>query len=244
MLLRKTVSETLALMTYFDVWSDELARAFVGLWVRFINFLPEFLGALVVLIIGLILADWLARLARTVVETIRLDQLLQKTGAIEQIKALGIELNFAKSISWAVRWFVIIAVWVAVLNVLHLEKVGDILAGLLAYLPNVITAVIILAVGLLGGNWLGQVISRAVTASQLPNSAAGTLASLARWAVITFAFLAVLSQLGVATRLIEILFAGLVLMLAIAGGLAFGLGGKDKAAQWLDSLNKELSGKK
>lgn len=90
----------------------------------------------------------------------------------------------------------------------------------------------------------GHIISRAVTASQLPNSAAGTLASLARWAVITFAFLAVLSQLGVATRLIEILFAGLVLMLAIAGGLAFGLGGKDKAAQWLDSLDKELSGKK
>jgi len=123
--------------------------------VRFINYLPEILGALIVLIIGLILADWLARLARTLAEAIRLDQLLQKTGAIEQIKTLGIELNFAKTISWIVRWFVIIAVWVAVLNVLHLEKVGDILAGLLAYLPNVITAVIILAVGLLGGNWLG-----------------------------------------------------------------------------------------
>jgi len=79
-----------------------------------------------------------------------------------------------------------------------------------------------------------------VKASKLPASSAGLLGTVARTAVIVFAVMASLTQLGVASDLVKILFTGFVAMLALAGGLSFGLGGRDQAMQWLDKIKKEI----
>lgn len=223
-------------MNSFNDWQTAISNSFGNLWEKFINYLPSVLGAIIVLIVGLLLASALSQLARRLVEMLRIDSWLKNWGVSKQLDNVGFQFNLAEVVGWVVKWFIIIAVWIAVLNVLHLERVGDLLEGLLFYLPNVVTAVIILAVGIVGGSIISQVVEKAVAASQLPNNSAGMLAGLSRWALVIFALLAALTQLGVATRLIEILFAGLVIMVALAGGLAFGLGGRGRAEQWLEQL--------
>lgn len=226
-------------MNTVETWQEALTTSLQGLWVRFIDFVPQVLAALVVLIAGLIIAGALGQLAKKLIEYLKIDSVMQNFGVKTQLERFGMTFTFADLISWIVKWFLVIAVWIAVLQVLGLHQVGDLLERLVLYLPNVITAVIILAIGLVGGQFLYNVIEKAVTASNISNAAAGTLATLAKWAVVIFAFLAALTQLGIATALIQILFTGFVAMLAIAGGLAFGLGGRDKAAELLEALHNE-----
>jgi hypothetical protein len=107
------------------------------------------------------------------------------------------------------------------------------------YIPNIIIAIVILLVGLVLGNFTHKVTHKAVQASNL-SSAAGFLATAAKWAIFVFALLAALTHLKIAQDLINTLFMGLVGMLALAGGLAFGLGGKDAARQFIDNVKRDI----
>jgi len=226
-------------MRTIDTWGDAIVDSTQNLGEKFINFLPQVLAALVVLIVGLLLAGAVDKLAKKIMTSLKIDNLLETVGIKPQLEKFGMTFTFADLIGWLLKWFVIISVWIAVLQVLNLTQVGALLENLVLYLPNVITAVIILAIGLVGGQFLFHVVEKSIIASNIGNNAAGTLAALAKWAVIIFAFLASLSQLGIATELIRVLFTGLVAMIAIAGGLAFGLGGKERAAKLLESLENE-----
>jgi hypothetical protein len=108
------------------------------------------------------------------------------------------------------------------------------------YLPKVIIAVLVLLAGFILGGGLQELVVKTVKASTLPAHSAGLIGAIARWSVIIFSIMAALIQLGIATDLIKILFTGLVGMLALAGGLAFGLGGRDHASAWLDKVQKEI----
>jgi hypothetical protein len=126
---------------------------------------------------------------------------------------------------------------------LGIPQITEFLNEVARYIPNVIVAVVILAIGLVIGNFIENVVVSAVSASRIPTSSAGFLGGVAKWSIVVFALLAALVQLGVATSLVQILFTGLVAMIALAGGLALGLGGREKAAKWLDRLEQEMTTK-
>jgi small-conductance mechanosensitive channel len=139
-----------------------------------------------------------------------------------------------------VKWFVIIVFLVASLEVLHLTQVTDFLRIVVEnYLPNLVAAALILAVAALIADALQHLVSGSARAAGIPSS--GFLGSLTKWAVWIFAILAALAQLGVAERLIEILLTGVVAMLALAGGLAFGLGGREAASRYIERLREEVA---
>jgi len=119
-----------------------------------------------------------------------------------------------------------------------LPRVVTILNEFLLYLPNVFVAAIIAVVGFVLGSLAHDLILASVKG--VSSSTANGIASVARWAVNVFVILAVLNQLGVATDLIRILFTGFVVMLAIAGGIAFGLGGQNSARDAVEELRKKL----
>jgi uncharacterized membrane protein len=108
----------------------------------------------------------------------------------------------------------------------------------LFYIPNIIVAVIIGFIGIIISNMVAEIVR-----TSLRSPSADTLAIIAKSLIIFFVVLVVLNQLGVAQDLIKILFTGIVAMVAIAGGLAFGLGGKDVAEDLLQSLVKKLKQK-
>lgn len=213
--------------------ADAIAGSFINLWSKVLLFTPEIVAAIVIILVGLLIAPLLGRFARKLVNFIQLDTLSDKVGLTDTFKGLGLNFTFSGLVGWLVKWFFLIAFLIAAVDVLGWTRVNEFLAEIAFYIPNVIVAVIIFAVGLVVGGFLEKAVKQGITTSKLPITDPALLGSIARWAVVVFAALAALLQLGIASRLIEILFAGVVLALA----LAFGLGGRDKAAQLLDRLD-------
>lgn len=211
-----------------------------NLWAVVMSYLPEVLTAFVVLMVGLLIADWLGGLAKKLVGRFKVDSLLAGGHFTNHLKESGVTFSFAGLVGWAVKWFFIVVFLIAVADILGWQQVNIFLKDIALYMPRVVIAIIILMIGLITGKFLQETVKKSVSASRLPHASAGALAALAKWAVVIFTLLAALVQLGIANSLIEILFTGLVAMLALAGGLAFGLGGKDKAREWLDHISRDM----
>jgi len=134
------------------------------------------------------------------------------------------------------RWFVIIAFLIPAADLWGLGRFASVLDGLLAYLPNVFVAVLLLLVGFAVSRLVYDLVLASIKG--ISKESARTVALVARYAVLIFVFLVVLNQLGIASDLIRILFSGIVAMVAIAGGLSFGLGGKDAARDVIEKFRK------
>jgi len=157
-------------------------------------------------------------------------ELLNIVGLDEKLKKVDVQFTISGLFGWIVKWFIIIAVLLTVSSILGLEEVSQFLMQVLLYVPKVLVAVVILTIGLVVGNFMSELVEKSVEISDFVNEASVSVLSAAtKWIIVIFALMAALSQLGIAQDLIQILFTGIVAMFAIAGGLAFGLGGKDKA---------------
>lgn len=222
-------------------WAGTIVIAFQSIWDKFVSFVPELLSALIILIIGLMIAASLGRLVAKLIKALKLDDLINKSGLLDKMEAGGLGFSLSGLIGWLVKWFFIVVILIAVADILAWDQITDFLSAVALYIPNVFIAVIILTVGLIVGQFIHNIVEQGIKVSRVPTSSAKALAAISKWAIIIFAIMAALIQLGVAVRLIEILFTGLVAMLALAGGLAFGLGGKDKASKWLEAIEREVS---
>ena len=213
--------------------------SFANLWNQLLLFLPRFVGAVVVFLVGILIASLLKALIMRLSNVLRLDAMAEKLDLKKMIQGFGVTLNIAELLGWIVKWFVLIIFLSAATDILGWVAFSGYLTDVLQYLPNVIVAVIILLVGILVGNFTQNVVKSAVEAAKL--TSAEFLSGLAKWAILIFSFMAALVQLQIAEDLIRILFTGLVAMLALAGGLAFGLGGKEQAAKVLTKLKRDIS---
>ena len=195
------------------------------------NFLPNLLAALVIFVVGVIIASILRGILVRILEAISFEKALSTTGIPQALKKAETSLTISGLLGELLRWFVILIFLIPTVDQLGLGAVNDILESLLLYIPNVVVAVIIVAIGAI----LAKISRDFVTAtiSGVGAHSAKVIGEVARWAIVVFALLAALNQLGVATDLIRILFTGFVAMLALSGGLAFGLGGKETAEKTL-----------
>lgn len=202
----------------------------------FRDYLPRFFGGLVVLLVGLLVSRVVARLVLALLKALRVGKFLV------QVRVLSDEGQFKV---WEVlfaqlsKWTTVILFLIPAVEIWGLSKVTDVLNGLLLYLPNVFVAVIVGLLGFVIANLTSDIVRH--SAKGLDQKAAVFLAGVANYAILFFTALVILSQLGVAADLVRILFTGFVAMMALAGGLAFGLGGKDLAAEILKALRERLT---
>lgn len=218
---------------------DVFRESLLSLWNSIISAVPQVAYALIVFVIGLIIAAVLSHVVLRVVELLRVDELVARLEVKSMLDRVGIRLKVGALLAWIVRWFFIIVTLVASTDILGWEQVTDYLQKVVLYIPNVIIAVIILLAGILLANFVRNIVKSAVEAAKL--SSADFLSGMAKWSILIFSFMAALVQLQIAPDLIRTLFTGLVAMLALAGGLAFGLGGKEHASRILDQLRKDIS---
>ncbi|MFH1404946.1 MAG: hypothetical protein ABIH21_02495 [Patescibacteria group bacterium] len=219
--------------------SDVLQESFFGLWTSIVDFLPRVIGAIVIFIIGWVIALILRSVIVQIVKFLRIDELAARLELKSSCEKAGIKLHIGNLLGWIIKWFFIIFALIAATDVLGWQQVTLYLKEVVMYLPNVIIAVIILLAGILLGNFVGRIVKSAVEAAKL--ASADFLAGISKWAIFIFTLMAALVQLQIAPQLIQVLFTGLVAMLALAGGLAFGLGGKEHAAKFLERLKKDIS---
>ncbi|QQG43850.1 MAG: hypothetical protein HYW86_03150 [Candidatus Roizmanbacteria bacterium] len=201
---------------------------------RLIDYLPSFFGGLIILIIGIVLASLLKRILISLLSFFKLSYVLQRTRLMNKSEVRVWEEVLAE----VLRWTVVILFLIPTLEVWGLSRATAVINQFLFYLPNVIVAVVIGFVGLLASNLVSDVVKQSFAA--MGAGSANTLSALSKWVIVFFAALVVLNQLGVAQDLIRILLTGIVAMLALAGGLAFGLGGRDMAKDILEQMKSKL----
>jgi small-conductance mechanosensitive channel len=222
-----------------QTWTEVITSSLQTLWAGFIGFLPRLLGAVIIFLIGWLIAVVLAKLADQVIRVLRIDQILEKMGFKRSLEKANLKLNSGKFIGELVKWFFIIVFLMAATDILELFQVTEFLRRILLYIPHLIVAVLILLAAVLIANFLQKLVKAGVEAASLKG--ANFLSAVTKWAILVFAVLAALLQLGIVPALIQTIFTGFVAALAIAAGLAFGLGGKDLAAQVLGRIKKDVS---
>ena len=229
-------------MDIVQFWSDMLVIALLQVWEFVRLFIPNLLGALAVFIIGLFVASGLATLVERALGVIKVDEWLQKLGVEEYVARAGLHFSLANFLGRVVYWFVAIAFFLAVSDILGLERLSEFIrTDILDFIPKVVVAALIMLATIVLANFLKNLVVTSVLSTKM--HAAHFLGLLAWWSVIVFGFFAALIQIGVAQEIILTLVTGLIAMLALAGGLAFGLGGKDYAAHLLRNLQQRVEGK-
>jgi hypothetical protein len=218
-----------------------VAGSLINMWVGVVAFVPNLVGALVVFTIGLAAAASLAAIVQRVFEAVKLDQALAKLGLGPYFERAGLRLRAAWFLGQLVNWFVVIAFLLAASDILKLSAFSGFLRDVLGYLPNVIIAVLVMLAAVVIGSFLRKLVTASVMGAKL--HAAHFLGTLTWWAVVVFGLLAALFQLNVAPQVINSLITGFIAMVALAGGLAFGLGGKEYAAHLLEKLRRHTEGK-
>lgn len=204
------------------------------IWQSFIGFLPTLLAALIVFIVGWIVSIFLGKVANRIIRTIKLDVLLAKLGFKKAFAKAKLRLDSGKFFEELVKWFFILVFLMTAADILGLGEVTLFLRSILLYLPNVVVAAIVLLAAVIVASFMQKLVKASADAAGLVSS--GAVAAIVKWAILIFGLVIALSQLGIATTLIQTIVIGLIAMFALAGGLAFGLGGKEQAARFLEKI--------
>ncbi len=213
--------------------------SFQDLWSGVAGFAPKLIIAIIIFVIGLLVASILGKFVEKIVNTLKVDKAFQSVGVDEMLHKGGIVLNSGAFLGGLVRWFLVIVFLVASLDILGLNQVNEFLKNVvLGYLPNVIVAALILVVAAFIAHAMQKVVVGSAKAAGVPST--HFLGGLTKWSIWAFAILAALYQLGIAGAFAQTLFTGFVAMVAIAGGLAFGLGGRDAASKYIETLRKDI----
>jgi hypothetical protein len=213
----------------------ELTTVVTGAWNAFATkimaFLPALIGAIIIFVVGWIIAR-LVRLAVVKLLTlVRFDKATEKAGVQGFLKKGAIVKTPAEIIGSLVYWFIMILVIIASLDALGLPIVSDLLNSIFLYIPNVVAAIIVLVLGFLLGTLLSAVVRTAASNAGLKS--ADGLGQLSLYAIVFFSGAIALIQLGIGEEIVTAAFGIAFGATALALALAFGLGGREMAAEYL-----------
>lgn len=222
-------------------WTDVLVLSLQDLYRQVLNFFPSLIGAIIVFVVGLVIAAGLGAIVERVVGALKIDTLLRRVGLEEYTKRANIELNFGHFLGQVVYWFIVLAFLLAAAEILNFYNLSGFIQDFLFYVPNIIIAVLIMIASFVIANILKHIVRASVMGARLHS--AKFLGAAVWWIVVIFGLLASLVQLRIAVSIIETVITGLIAMLALAGGLAFGLGGKEYASEVIGRVKNELEGR-
>ena len=222
-------------------WGNLIVDPVREMLTRIMSYLPVLLGALVILVVGWIVAKAIRRIVDWLLKTVNFDTMADKAGISEVLRKGNLKTTAREVVSGLVYWLIMIMVLVMVVNALGLPKASDILASLFAYVPKVIAALFVLVVAMFIASFVSGIVRIAAGNTNLPKP--DLLAGISRWAIIIFAVTIALAQLGIAPLLVTATFNIILGGVCLALALAFGLGGKDVAARYLEELKEKRSKK-
>jgi len=222
----------------FADWLNVVVESWTTILDRFVAFVPNLIGAIIILVVGWVLGLVVALLIDRLFRIVGLQTLFEKAKVEDLIKKADTDKDTTAVLASVAKWIIYLVAFISAATTLQLSAIADFLDQILNYIPEVVAAAGIVLIGMVLANFLANVIRGSVQAAGLES--ANTLSLVVRYSIVIFALLAALAQLGVATNFINTLFIGVVAFLAIAGGLSFGLGGQGAAQDWIDKIRKEL----
>ena len=219
-------------------WYYVTIQALQNLWQGFLSFIPVLVGAIIIFVIGWFVSVGVGKLITEILKRIKFNQIFEKEGWKSALEKAEIKVDASGFIGAIVKWILVIVFLLAAVDILGLVQFAGFLKSVLAYLPNVIVAALIFVVTVILVDIVEKVVRAAVESIKVGYGA--MVSAVIKWSIWVFALLAILHQLGIARPFMETLFTGLVAMLVISLGIAFGLGGKEVAAEILQDVKRKL----
>jgi len=210
-------------------WGTAIVSSAAAALALLLSGIPKIIGFLIILIIGWLIASAIAAAVAALLRAVKFNDLAQRAGLSQFVRNMGVQTDAAGFLATLAKWFVRLIVLVTAFDALGLPAVSQVLEQFLLWVPNLVVALVVLVIGGLAANALASLVRGATAESGLGNP--DMLATIARVAVWAFAIVIAVNQIGIATALVNTLFMATVGALALALGLAFGLGGRETAAE-------------
>jgi len=218
-------------------WTEALLTSLATALTLLLGAIPKIIGFAVIVIIGWFIASAVAGAVAALLRAVKFNDLARRGGLASFVEKMGVRQDASGFLANIAKWFIRLIVLVSAFDALGLPAVSQVLESLLLWLPNLVVALVVLVIAGLAANALAGLVRGATAESGLGNP--DLLATIARVAVWAFAIVVAVNQIGIATTLINTLFMATVGAIALALGLAFGLGGRETAAQivrnWYES---------
>lgn len=196
------------------------------------GYLPNLLGALLTLLVGWLVAAAVSRLVQALLRRLNVQKFIGENIGLRLFEDTNLKLDVVQLSGQLTYWFLLITALLLASEVAGVPQVSQFLSGLFAYIPQIFSAVAILFLAVL----IGSLLRRLIVGSLAPRySYIGTAVQAF---IYGLALLAALAELGISRVLIYILFGGIVGLVMISGGIAFGLGGRDAARDLIEQWRK------
>lgn len=221
-----------------ETWSEITLGSLQTLWQGFLVFIPKLIGGLIVFILGWFIAVWVGKLVAEILKRLHLDRIFEQSKWEEAMERAEFKMKMSEFLGGIVKWVLVIVFLLAAVEIWGMTQFAGFLQSIVDWLPNLIVASAIFVVAVIIGDFAGKLVEAIVGKMEVGYvKLIGTIVKSAIW---VFAILAILSQLGVAPRIIEILVTGCVALIVISASLAFGLGGKDIAKEILEDFREKI----
>ena len=200
--------------------------------------LPQILWAILVFIFGFFISKWIGNIVIRFLEKTRINQAAKRIGWEEAFSKIDTKLNLPKICGGVVTLFLIILFLVASTEILGLVQFSQTLRDVLSYFPNIFIACLIFILAIFLTDFSQKIVVAVLEKERITYSR--LVGRISQWAIWILAILAILYQLKIVPTLILTIFIGMVALIVITLGIAFGLGGKDLAAKILKELEEKI----
>ncbi|GAC1425274.1 MAG: hypothetical protein PVS3B3_19570 [Ktedonobacteraceae bacterium] len=217
---------------------DAVVTSFAAALALLFTFVPRLLGFLVILLVGYIVATALSKAVTFLLRKVGFDRFSTRIGLTRLEQQMGIKMDAAGILGRVVYWFIFLIFLVPAVDSLGLTAVSALLGQVVAYIPNVFVAILILFLGTLAATFVADIVRGMASGSSVGNP--NVFANIARYAILGFVAIVALEQLNIGAALLNILFTAIMGAAALAFGLAFGLGGRDAAKRFVESSESSL----
>jgi hypothetical protein len=206
-----------------------LATSFGAALGLFLGAIPRIIGFLVILVIGWLISGLIAAGVAALLRAVKFNLLAQRSGFQGFVHNMGIRTDPSGLLANVVKWFIRLIVLVVAFDALGLPAISAVLQQFLLWMPNLVVAIVILVIAGLAANALGDLVRGSTAQAGFENP--DLLATIMRVAIWAFGIVVAANQVGIAQELVNTLFMAFVGALALAAGLAFGLGGRETAGR-------------
>jgi len=220
-------------------WGSAILTSFTNALNLVFAFIPNLISFLVILLVGWIVASVVSKAVTFLLRKIGFDRLSERIGLSRLEQRMGLRMDAAGVLGKVVYWFIFLIFLVPAVDSLGLTTVSNILNQIIAYIPNVFVAIVVLFLGTLAATFVADIVRGATASTNMGNP--NMYAAIARWAIMGFVAIIALEQLQIAPALLNELFGAIVAAAALAFGLAFGLGGRETAQRLLNRSENTVS---
>ena len=227
-------------MNVIQDWSAILSDSLGGLLEGFLNFVPKLIGAIVVFVVGWLIAVWVGKFIAEVLKRAKLDKVFEKTKWEEALEKAEFKMTMSSFIGAIVKWVLAIVFIGSAIKILGLSQFDSFIDGILGWLPNLVVAAAIFVVAVIIADFAEKLVKAIVGKMNVKH--VNLIGAVVKWSIWLFAAFAILAQLavGAAGEIIQILVTGFVALIVISASLALGLGGKDIARDALQNFRNKM----